>query len=441
MATTIPNWVPKYIQQTVNYRAGTKPTPERFNELFNLLIVQGDYNTQTMQTLLANLDGFDIDFSAIQHDNTAFQTAITQALNSSVATLRSEFAQADNNLSAQLTQAVQLMLTDYVTEANVSSLFEQEADSITARIVANIGDKMVTSATLQAELEITATSIIQQVSTTLQSYSTTQQMSAAIELRAGSITQTVDEQINGISQSLSQTTQTANMIHWLVKDGDSASTFTVTDRLASLISPNIDLTGYVTFHALGDPSDITVINGGTLQSMSGSLAGFTFSDDPITGGFQYYNAVAKRFMRMNPYTTWDGLGGYNYNYGSIDCGISDDGMNTLVHLRSDGYARFGLVSENGISVRFNDFLRLQQGVAGATDTILYSKNFSIGRDGNVIVKAENIPKAITAFSVVGNTVTIDTEDGPVVYDMTTDTNGVLTAITVGGTTIPISFAE
>ena len=387
MGTTIQDWVPKYIKQTVDFRSGTTPTPERFNELYNLLITQGDFNTLTLHQLLQNLDGFDVEFQDSITQNKQYHDNMLAQFNNTLAQILSDNDTTLNSLSAQLMQSVNLMLQDYMTIGNVQSYFNQEADNIMASVTTTLSN-YATLAKLQAELEITSTSIIQSVSTTLQDYSTTTQMQSAIELRAGSITQSVSEQINGVTQNMSQLTQTANMINWIVKSGDSASNFTITDRLASLISPNIDMTGYVTFHSLLDPEDITTINGGALTSTSifatyGEIAGFEFSDEAVYGGLIFNDPVLGKYIRISPYSSLTGGGGFNTDYGAIDLGLADDGMNTLVHFRSDGYARFGLVAEAGASVRFNDFLRYQQGVPGTTDTILHTPKFKIYRDGRV----------------------------------------------------------
>ena len=74
---------------------------------------------------------------------------------------------------------------------------------------------------------------------------------------------------------------------------------------------------------------------------------------------------------------------YNTDYGAIDLGtISPEGVvRTLMHFRGNGYGRIGLAEVSGASIRFNDFLRLAEGVSGATDTVLYSQNFWIDTDG------------------------------------------------------------
>jgi hypothetical protein len=49
------DWVPKYIKQVLNRPPRYKVTAEEYNELFNLLIEQGDYNAATLKELLTKL--------------------------------------------------------------------------------------------------------------------------------------------------------------------------------------------------------------------------------------------------------------------------------------------------------------------------------------------------------------------------------------------------
>ena len=161
--------------------------------------------------------------------------------------------------------------------------------------------------------------------------------------------------------------QTANKFTWLVKSGDNETNFMLSDRVINLVSGNIDLTGFVTFNSLLDPDSITTIDGGYLTSThieatTGEIAGFFFSDEEVYGGLIYNNPENGKYIRFSPYSSHTGGGEYNTNYGALDLGmVNDDGnINTLIHLRSDGYARFGLVSSSGTSVRFNDFLRYDQ---------------------------------------------------------------------------------
>lgn len=160
-------------------------------------------------------------------------------------------------------------------------------------------------------------------------------------------------------------------------------------RLEGLITAN----GY--FKVLEDGS-IEAVNGkfkGHIDAITGNIAGFDFTVDKIEGGL-IYNESDGKFIRISPYSSMDGQGGYNTEFGAIDLGLASDGQNTLIHLRSDGYARFGLVSEGGVSVRFNDFLR-----PNGTDTILYSQNFQINRDGTVKINSDSIAKSLKSINV------------------------------------------
>lgn len=49
------DWVPKYIKQVLNRPPRYKVTSKEYNELFNLLIEQGDYNAATLKELLTKL--------------------------------------------------------------------------------------------------------------------------------------------------------------------------------------------------------------------------------------------------------------------------------------------------------------------------------------------------------------------------------------------------
>ena len=90
-----------------------------------------------------------------------------------------------------------------------------------------------------------------------------------------SITQTADnilsvvaatyETQDSVTQKISVVQQTADKISWLVADGTSASNFTLTSRMASLVAGEINLTGYVTFNALSTAGQ-TIINGDNIKT-------------------------------------------------------------------------------------------------------------------------------------------------------------------------------
>jgi hypothetical protein len=153
---------------------------------------------------------------------------------------------------------------------------------------------------------------------------------------------------------------------------------------------NIELEGLITANG-----GFRILLDGSFKAVAGEIAGFdVVPEDEDGNGGLIFDEDNGKFIRISPYSSMDGQGGYNTSYGAIDLGLASDGQNTLVHLRSDGYARFGLVSEGGVSVRFNDFLR-----PNGTDTILYSQNFQINRDGTVKINSDDIAKPLKSINV------------------------------------------
>lgn len=108
-------------------------------------------------------------------------------------------------------------------------------------------------------------------------------------------TPVLDNAVNGLGQKYTEVKQTADKIEWLVV-GDSATTFTLTERAATLVSDTIDLTGYVTFTSLRTAGS-TIINGsnittGTIDASvvnithlnASNISSGTMSADKISGG-------------------------------------------------------------------------------------------------------------------------------------------------------------
>lgn len=130
-----------------------------------------------------------------------------------------------------------------------------------------------------------------------------------------------------------------------------------------------------------------------LTAGAATVAGFDIiQKDEVTkdGGLIYNHPVLGKFIRISPYSSMVGDGTFNDAYGAFDMGLSEDGLDTLVHIRSDGYIRFGLKGVYGASVRFNDFLRLAAGVAGATDTIFKASTLEVDKQG-VVTGGGNAP--------------------------------------------------
>lgn len=93
--------------------------------------------------------------------------------------------------------------------------------------------------------------------------------------------------------------QTADKFQWIVKSGTSATNFTLTDRVATLLSDKFDITALTTFKTKAQNGTETVINGGaikantitadkikvdSLQAISAKIGGFTIDNNNIASG-------------------------------------------------------------------------------------------------------------------------------------------------------------
>ena len=59
------NWVPKLLDIVSEFRPGSVPTAEQLNDYLNLLIEQGDYNSETIKAILSENGIVDLANSAM----------------------------------------------------------------------------------------------------------------------------------------------------------------------------------------------------------------------------------------------------------------------------------------------------------------------------------------------------------------------------------------
>ena len=72
----IDDWIERYIRQTVDFRPGQKLSSARLNELFNLLILQGDDTTSVVKYIREYLTDLEVDHTSAM-DNANAATAQT----------------------------------------------------------------------------------------------------------------------------------------------------------------------------------------------------------------------------------------------------------------------------------------------------------------------------------------------------------------------------
>ena len=118
--------------------------------------------------------------------------------------------------------------------------------------------------------------------------------------------------------------QTANKFQWLVKSGTSATDFTLTDRVATLLSDKFDITALTTFKTKAQNGTETVINGGaikantitadkikvdSLQAISAKIGGWKinstslYTDIVASDGYLRRGYLQTPF-KTNPEETW-----------------------------------------------------------------------------------------------------------------------------------------
>lgn len=205
--------------------------------------------------------------------NLSTNYSTTSAMNSAIAQSASNITSSVSSTYATKKSVTDLqtnLTTNYSTTSTMNSAINQKADSITSSV----------SSTYQTKSD-------------MKNYPTTTQMNSAINQKADSITSTVsstyatktelNNETSALENSISTVSQTANKINWLVKSGTSSSNMTLTDKVYSLVSSNINLTadhinlhGYVTANngfSIDANGNMTAQNG----TFSGNITGSTFS--------------------------------------------------------------------------------------------------------------------------------------------------------------------
>ena len=166
-------------------------------------------------------------------------------LERTASSLMSQIQDAQGNISTLQQTAKSLTSQIKDAEGNISTL-QQTATSLTSQIQ----DAQGNISTLQQ----TATSLTSQIQDAKGNISTLQQTATSLT-----------SQIENAKGDISKVKQTADKIEWIVSSGTSASNFTLTSRMASLVSKTIDLSGFVTFTSLSEKGK-TTINGGNITT-------------------------------------------------------------------------------------------------------------------------------------------------------------------------------
>lgn len=97
--------------------------------------------------------------------------------------------------------------------------------------------------------------------------------------------------VKDIDGRITQVSQTADKINWLVASGTDASNFTMTDRAVELVSASITLTGYVQFNDLTKAGS-TAINGANITTGKIAAERIDVSELKVQKIYNHKNLVA-----------------------------------------------------------------------------------------------------------------------------------------------------
>lgn len=93
------------------------------------------------------------------------------------------------------------------------------------------------------------------------------------------LVQRMDTTENGLTAVKTQAEQTADQFKWLVKSGSGATDFTLTDRVAALLSEKFDIDALTTFKNSAESGSQTVIDGGAIKAWTLTVGAFDPDDE------------------------------------------------------------------------------------------------------------------------------------------------------------------
>lgn len=316
------------------------------------------------------------------------QTA--QGLTSKVSSIETTM----NNLDGEVT----------TLKSRVSTV-EQTVDSITTRVevVEGTADEAKTMAseakqtansfsTKITEVEKTANSAkttASEAKQTANSFST--RITEAEETANGAATtaseakQTANSfstRITTAEGNISSLTQTAGKIDWLIKSGSSSSNFTLTDRTISLVSSNIDLSGYVTINSLKS-GGTTTIDGGRITTGTISADRIDLTSLKVRNVYNDDNNMiltsASGYMYIGGDTSAKRTDSIWFRTGSIFLSAIGDSTMTVnitnKQISTDGNWKLGISSSQGFKEAYIDKIYL--GGGGGYISMDASKNFLV----------------------------------------------------------------
>lgn len=285
------------------------------------------------------------------------------------------------------------------------STVEQTVDSITTRVEVAEGTANEAK-TMASEAKQTANSFstkITEVEKTANSAKTTASEAKQTANSFSTRITEVEETANGAATTASEAKQTANSfstrsttaegnassalqtaskIDWVIQSGTSSTNFTLTDRTISLVSSNIDLSGYVTINSLKS-GGTTTIDGGRITTGTISADRIDLTSLKVRNIYNDDNNLiltsASGYMYIGGDTSAKRTNYIWFRTGSILFSTIGDSSLTFnltnKYISTDGTWKLGLSTSQGFKEAY--ITKLYLGGGGGYITMDASKNFYI----------------------------------------------------------------
>lgn len=297
-------------------------------------------------------------------------------LDGEVTTLKSRVSTVEQTVDS-ITTRVEVVEGTADEAKTMASEAKQTANSFSTKIT-EVEETANSAKTTASEAKQTANSF----STKITEVENTANGAATTASEAKQTANSFSTRITTAEGNISSLTQTAGKIDWLIKSGSSSSNFTLTDRTISLVSSNIDLSGYVTINSLKSGGTTTIDGGrittGTISADRIDLTSLkvrnVYNDDNkmiLTSASGYMYIGGDTTAKQTDYI-WVETGSLYFR--TIGSSVMTVNI-TNKQISTDGNWKLGISSSQGFKEAYIDKIYL--GGSGGYISMDASKNFLV----------------------------------------------------------------
>ena len=297
-------------------------------------------------------------------------------LDGEVTTLKSRVSTVEQTVDS-ITSRVEVVEGTADEAKSMASEAKQTANSFSTKIT-EVEETANSAKTTASEAKQTANSF----STKITEVETTANGAATTASEAKQTANSFSTRITTAEGNASSALQTASKIDWVIKSGTSSTNFTLTDRTISLVSSNIDLTGYVTINSL-KAGGTTTIDGGRITTGTISADRIDLTSLKVRNVYNDDNNLiltsARGYMYIGGDTSAKRTDYVWFRTGSIFLSAIGDSTMTFnisnKYISTDGTWKLGLSISQGFKEAYINTIYL--GGGGGYISMDASKNFLV----------------------------------------------------------------